>query len=159
MQKPFPERRSSVSCGTLPARKFRFLSGRRNKPSARSFSFRENVSRFKSNFSRRRVSARSFRSVLPFSNLSVLTVFFRGSLFRNAGFFSKSRKPSFPLKRKSFGCPLQKIRPFLNPQAVVPHVFFQPASELKGTSFKSESDWIVESKKNNYNRTFSEHCN
>jgi hypothetical protein len=60
---------------------------------------------------------------LPFSNQSVLTVFFRGSPFRNAGFFSKSRKPPFPLKRKSFGCPLQKIRPFLNPQAVVPHVF------------------------------------
>ena len=60
MQKPFPERRSSVSRGALPVRKFCSPSvRRRNKPSARSFSFRANVSRFKSNFSRRCVSARS----------------------------------------------------------------------------------------------------
>lgn len=108
------------------------------------FFFRADISRFKSNFSRRCVSARS-SGRFAFSNQSVLTVFFRGSPFRNAGFFQKPKATVSP-KTQKLWLSFAKIRPFLNPQAVVPHVF-QPAPELKGTSFKSESDWIVESKK------------
>lgn len=109
------------------------------------FFFRADISRFKSNFSRRCVSARSSGRFAFFEPVRFNSFLPRQS-FPERGIFSKSRKPPFPLKRKSFGCPLQKSVLFLIRRRLFP-MFFQPAPELKGTSFKSESDWIVESKK------------
>lgn len=101
-------------------------------------------------FQKQLFAAPRFRPFFPVGFAFFEPVRFNGFLprqpFPERGIFSKSRKPSFPLKRKSLGCPLQKSVLFLIRRRLFP-MFFQPASELKGTSFKSESDWIVESKK------------